>query len=181
MNPYAARARTPPSIHSHPRCSRTPCQTSQAPPISATEASANRPSVRAMITGSFSHRGRAGGSRSTLWLAVRSTGSTRPSARLADPSRPSSDTVYHPGGFSDQGEHPARHSDTEHRWRIRPRIGFWDRTRASTREGKIRRTCDLCAGCCGASSYSVDLVHRRSVWRQHSGRGSPCLDQMHRN
>ena len=36
------RATMPDPIHAKPRCSRTPCQISQAPPISATAASTNR-------------------------------------------------------------------------------------------------------------------------------------------
>ena len=38
-NPYAPSAIAPAPIHSQPRWSRTPCQTSQAPPISSRAAS----------------------------------------------------------------------------------------------------------------------------------------------
>ena len=46
-NPYAPSATTPAPIQSTPRCSRTPCQISQAPPISARAATANRSKERA--------------------------------------------------------------------------------------------------------------------------------------
>lgn len=42
MNPYSPSAMTPAPAHAQPRCSRTACQTCQAPPISATAARMNR-------------------------------------------------------------------------------------------------------------------------------------------
>src|SRR5689334_22772170 len=43
------RAITPPPIHNQPRCSRTPCQTSQAPPISIRAARTNSTTERRIM------------------------------------------------------------------------------------------------------------------------------------
>src|SRR5690606_15469934 len=48
-NPYRPRAITPAPIHNHPRCSRNPCHTSQAPPISNSAAPRNRTIDRAVF------------------------------------------------------------------------------------------------------------------------------------
>src|SRR5690606_11050658 len=44
--PYSPSATTPAPIHSHPRCSRSPCHTSHAPPISSSAASTNNGTER---------------------------------------------------------------------------------------------------------------------------------------
>src|SRR6476661_1864569 len=49
--PYRPRATTPAPAHTQPRCSRTPCQMSQAPPISARAASTKSAMERATVTG----------------------------------------------------------------------------------------------------------------------------------
>ncbi|GGR89737.1 hypothetical protein GCM10010169_37470 [Micromonospora fulviviridis] len=49
-NPYTPRASTPAATHHSPRCSRQPCQTSHAPPISATAASTNSTRERRTVT-----------------------------------------------------------------------------------------------------------------------------------
>ncbi len=53
--PYAPSASTPSPIHSQPRCSRTPCHTSHAPPISATAATRNSRIERATVTAAALH------------------------------------------------------------------------------------------------------------------------------
>src|ERR1041384_883673 len=47
--PYTPSAITPPPIHNQPRSSRTPCQTSHAPPISIRAASANNATERRIM------------------------------------------------------------------------------------------------------------------------------------
>src|SRR6478735_3670819 len=49
--PHRPRATTPAPAHTQPRCSRTPCQMSQAPPISARAASTKSAMERATVTG----------------------------------------------------------------------------------------------------------------------------------
>src|ERR1700761_6926786 len=51
-NPYRPSATTPPATQAHPRCSRRPCHTSHAPPISNTAARTNNPRERATVTAS---------------------------------------------------------------------------------------------------------------------------------
>src|SRR5918995_4538276 len=57
-NPYAPSATMPAPMQAQPRCSRTPCQTSKAPPISAAAARTNRSMERATVMPACSHPNR---------------------------------------------------------------------------------------------------------------------------
>src|SRR6188768_3400812 len=91
--PYMPRAMIPAPIQTQPRCSRTPCQISQAPPISASAARANSRMDRRIVTVSFCGRRGQGGAlgqqdRSLAGIAAQACGEVEFGAGLGGPPQP---------------------------------------------------------------------------------------------